>query len=397
MRSRTLGLVAVACLLLAAVPAHAAVDPAAIAKALGSDPLYVDPAFEDAIRPSDLRRLRTALKTANEPVYLAVVPIVPGDRFDGEPRALLSALRGRLGRPGVYATYRDYLITASDDANLQQRASMAAYVASFEGPYREPIASELLRFVRALDDPRLNARYEAQQGEADRGPAARGASGDDDGGGVPLWLVIVAGAVVLAIAGGAIGRRRGARAAPEAPPLLPDRVFEHARRAQLHELRDRAEQEVIAFADAIDTAPDPSPGAAQAAYGRALDASSAATKLLEREPRTVELAGVLVLIDRGREQLRAAVDATAGRRHEASPPLCFFDPLHGRATGEARWTQRDVWCCDACARDLRAGRNPQVLREDGRPWFERDGALAATGLGHFSDDLASRLLRGDAP
>lgn len=397
MRAASAVLLAIA-LALAAAPAHAAVSPARIAALLRADPLYVDPAYEGAVRPADRRRLRAALRAADEPVYLALVPLVDGDRFDGEPRTFIAALRGRLGRSGIYATYKDYVTAESDDPQLTQRASMASYVGSFEGPYGEPAATKLLRFVRALDDPRLKARYEAQQRDVGRGKAARSDDqGDGDGGGVPVWLIVIAAIAVLAVAGGALGRRRGARPAPDAPPLLPDRVFEHAREARLEELRDRAEQEEIAFGAAIDAAPDPPPGAAQAAYGRALDASSAASKLFERATSSIELAGVLVLIDRGREQLRAAADLAVRGRHRASAPLCFFNPLHGRAAGDVRWADRRVQACDACTRDLRAGRDPDVLRESGVPWFERDGVLAATGLGQFSDDLAQRLLRGDAP
>ena len=51
--------------------------------------------------------------------------------------------------------------------------------------------------------------------------------------------------------------------------------------------------------------------------------------------------------------------------------------------------------CQACRNDLRAGRPPDALRDDGRVWFETDSLWARTGFGVFEPDLAERVLRGE--
>lgn len=78
-------------------------------------------------------------------------------------------------------------------------------------------------------------------------------------------------------------------------------------------------------------------------------------------------------------------------------PLCFYDPRHGRGT--ARVTLREeleVPACRACAADVRAGRTPDVLRDGTRPWLETESPWARTGLGLRDDELAARVLRGEA-
>ncbi len=390
-------LVVLAGVLTATEAARAAVDTAAIARALRSDPLYVDPALDDLVTPGERARLRRALRARGDRTVVAVVPVVRGDRFDGQPSAFLAALQARANRPGIYVVYADYISAASTDPAQDERVRLAATVGSFEGDYDAPVAAKLTTFLDALDDPDVRARADRAEGVLDRPAATPTPAPEPPDGGFPAWLAVVLGAAALAFVAGVLGRRRLAGPAPDAPPLLPDRVFEHARRAEREELHDRARDEVVALAGAVDAARRPSDPGAVAAYERALDAAAAASKLLDRARRIVELAAVLVLVDDAREQLRAAADLGAGRRHRAGRRLCFFDPLHGRATKDGRWNEQRVQACTACARDMRAGRDPEVLREDGRPWFEGAGAIAATGLGHFAADLPARLARGDDP
>jgi hypothetical protein len=104
-----------------------------------------------------------------------------------------------------------------------------------------------------------------------------------------------------------------------------------------------------------------------------------------------DLAGVLALAQEGR-------DALAG-----SPglPLCFFNPLHGRAALRTGWRplgrrdRLDVAVCQDCADALRGRRAPEVLTDragDGRtvPYFELPAGLSvwsATGYGSLASPL----------
>ncbi len=379
MIGRALALAVVLAALLAA-PAGAGESVARIARALERSPLYVEPGARTSLRPADRARLLAAIPAAPDPVYVVLVP-----------KERLPAVSRRLDRPGVYVTVESNDVEAlavgvDDDPSYQ-----AAYVVNHESGLGEPARARLPRFLRALSDPKLAERYERVRDELRGGgtpPVTPGQVPEDDDGGL-AWPVAAGIAALLALlaAGAVVAWRRGsARQAAQLPPVLPERVFEQARTSAERELRESIETQLVAFAEALDktSAPDSEP--AQESYQRALDSYSAARKALDEATGTPDLAGSLVLIDRGRAAL-------AGARPQ---PICFFNPLHGHALQPVSWKGDErVPACRECTTAVRGGEAPDVLLDDGRPYFERDGVWARTGYGAFSDDLAERILRGD--
>jgi hypothetical protein len=214
---------------------------------------------------------------------------------------------------------------------------------------------------------------------------------------------------VAALAGLAVWRwRRTGRVQTVTNPLLLSRtVLASAERADEDQLREQAAHEVVTFGELLDgTDIDVSRPEAHAAMTRALDAYQAAGKVVDAARGVPDLAGVLVLVDRGRDALASADALSAGRREIPPSPLCFFNPLHGDSTVTTGWRpvgQRStlrVRTCAACAKAVRAHRTPEVLaaRVDGRPvpYFEVEGDVwAETGYGQLRDDLVHRILRGD--
>lgn len=163
-------------------------------------------------------------------------------------------------------------------------------------------------------------------------------------------------------------------------------VFALAETADAERVRRQAQEAVVAFGAELEGAP-PSDD-----LDRALDAYQAATMVLDAATSLVDLAGVLVLVNRGR----------------GGPPLCFFNPLHGPSAQQVAWRligtreQLQVHACTSCRRAISRRRPPAVLPDTVNkkrvPYLDVDperSVWAATGFGVFSDDLVERILRGD--
>lgn len=403
--------VALAALVAAAAPAAAVTTPGQIAEKLRRAPLVIDASLDDAVPDAQRRAVLRAIDVAPYPVWVVLVPLTAGDRYGGDASRFLSVIHGRLGRDGVYVTVNERVLTARaygvDDQ--QPDLSKASTVANFESDdFDEPQIDKVRRLVEVLRAPDLSARYartEARLAERrKRSPLAPSqtseeAEDDDSGAG---WLLPVGGGLVALLALGGLplarrrGRRRHARPAPEDAPVIPARVFEHARTAQAGDLREEIEARLVAFAEHIDREEVPSREAAQERQQHALDAYAAARRVLQLKPRMVDLVGALVLVEDGSRSLAAAEALEAGRLAPSPAPLCFFDPRHPGETRPVGWERGlTVAACPACKADLRARRSPDTLLDAGRPWFETDSLWARTGFGAFEPDLAQRVLRGE--
>lgn len=416
-RVRTSSFVALVVLVTLAMPggAGAATPTATVARELQRSPLFVDPAFADTVPPALQARLARSARTAPGRVRIALVPLVAGDQYNGDARAFLTAVRARLPareRDGIFVAAEDrYLRVVTfrdgerDDGATVEAALQLANEASgrdYDRSYAERVAvflreirrspAELAAAVKAQDEAqrRRSARYARENGE-------RSADGGD---GAPGWIVPVVALLVVGLGAALVvlvarRTRRGARAAQAPLPVLPDRVFEHARAAQRADLAEDADRELLGLAALLDEAPVPSSSSAQDAYQRALDAYTAARRRMTADAPTVELVGVLVLVDHARDHLAQAAALDAGRRPPARTPLCFFNPLHGRSARRVAWGDGlRVPACAACAADVRARRTPDALRDGGRPYFEGDTVWARTGYGAFEDDLVGLVARG---
>lgn len=393
--------------------AHAA-RPAEVARTLERSPLFVDPAYSDAVGAGDRKALRRELEALGGPTRLILAPVVPGDAADGRARTLIALVRERLrgageDAGGSYLVIDDgYVSTSTFSGDTETVRGPAGDAASLVNgrdsaqSYREPVGATALELVRQLrrspkalaaDVVTLRTRQEREY--RDRQSKA-GADGGDNG---TLWALIAVVAVVLAAGAAAVAvllRRRGARVADGPLPVIPDRVFEHARAARRADLREQADQQLVALAGALDDQDVPDDETAQEAYQEALDAMTAARRRLSPDAPSVDLVGVLVLVDRARGLLASAAAIDAGRRPPAPEPLCTFNPLHGRASGTVEWKpDLRVPACATCTADLRAGRTPDALRDGDRPYFEADTVWARTGYGALTGDLVARVSRGE--
>jgi hypothetical protein len=385
---------------LVVLPAHAwaATPPKSIARALARSPLFVDPAFDGARPAAQRASLLRALRAASRPVYVAFVPIVAGDEYDGDAHDFLAVLHDQLGRDGIYVTVSDGLLVHREYGGTYDQylvVSAASSVTSREAPSDEAPLAYVRRFVDALEDPDIVKRANPQPDTPAKAP--------DDGGGADatgLILGIIGAVLLLAIVVAVLragrGRRGGAHYAEQPLPVLPRHVFENARAAAQEDLREQARAAVIDFAAALDPVSPPAGPAAAREYDVALDASATASRVLEHAHTVPDLVGVLALIDRGYAALAAAQALAAGRSPAPAQPLCFFNPLHGRAQRRVAWSDGPhVPACGECAKAVKRGDPPDALRDGRRPYMECDTVWAHTGYGAFADDLVGRVARGE--
>lgn len=397
-RARAARAALVATLLLVAAPgrAEAVGSVAPAANGLRESRLYIASAVAETIDTRSRRRLARSLAGRGEPIFVALVAFAPGDRFDGDGPRFLTALAGRLQRPGVYVTYdgRGILWTRGHRVRrgVEDRAQQAAHVVNLESRFDGPPGPRLKSFLAVLDDADLPARERRATADfnkrvgSSRPPASRddgGSSsgrGDEDGGvSGGLAAVIGAGLVVLVAAAVVLARRRRGARPVDDRPVLPRRVFSLAREATREDLAERADAMLIALASIIDAAPP------SADTQRALDAYEAAKRALASEERDVpDLVGALVCIDAGRAALSS--------EGELRPP-CTYDPRHGPAAGPPVCVRgTDLRLCKACRADVEAGRPADVLRDGaGRPYFDADTPWAASGYGAWSDPVRAVL------
>ncbi|MGX6449053.1 hypothetical protein ACVU7I_13450 [Patulibacter sp. S7RM1-6] len=400
-----------------AVPAaSAAIDTARIAQVLERTGVYVDPSFDEVVRPAQRRRIARLVAAATPRTYVVLVRLQKGDRFDGQDNRFLAALRGRLEGEAADAVFvlrggldrLDVADWSTGRPAYPSRATQAERVVAYEDVAGkdpdEPLGTQIERYFAVVGDANLERRAARAKGGDDdtadgRVPTLEDSGADAAGSGssrVPTLFLVLVAVLVLAVVGLLLARRRGARPADDALPVLPDRVFEHARAAQRSGLRLDAETELLRLSELLDAQPVPDREEAQIAYGRALDGYAAARRTLTRTDRIVDVVGVLVLVDLARAELARAQDLEAGRRTRRRQPLCFFDPLHGRARRTVAWERGlEVPACAACAAAASGGGRPDVLRDGDGPYFEGDTVWARTGFGAFDDDLIGRVSRGD--
>jgi len=382
------------------------------AAALERSPVVVSAPYDAVITPAAERRLVRKIKALDQPILMALVPLVEGDQFNGDARAFVSTLRDRMNRDGIYVAVDNRYLRAFEyragETFYRGSAEDAMQLANYANPdgsratdaYDRTLLERAERFLDnlALPAAELEKRTAAFESQRDQ-QISRG--NDPRDGGSALATVLVGGAILL-IAGFLVHRARrrsGARPASSALPVLPDRVFEHARAAQRANLREDADDELMKLSKVLDDQPMPKKPAAQDAYQRALDAYAAARRRTGTEAPTVDLVGALVLVDHARHDLATAAAVDAGKKPRKRPALCVFDPLHGRADRNVRW-QHDgrrlqVPACTACATAVERGADPDALRDGDRPYFEADSVWARTGFGAFSDDLVERVARGE--
>ncbi|MGW6201435.1 hypothetical protein ACWF0M_35175 [Kribbella sp. NPDC055110] len=407
-----LGRLALACLaaaltLLVATPAQAgtaARTPAErareIATALTKDPVYIDPAYKTALPATLLDNLRTKAKALGYPVYTVVLPLTPSDEFQGEESTALTLVMDALRLPGLYVVVdggsRFPWYETRDLPQVSEEKLQAARTRALDDEGYDAGPTEVLaRMYELLAQPGI-AKTSARPNSS---TPSRNDDSEPAGHGRIVALSIVGGLVVLVGLGLVIGRTRGSGGGREQTFRIPPHVAATVAAERRRRLTQDTTAELTALGSELAALPT-TEGAGLVHQQAALDDHAAASKVLDSSPGLVDLVGAMVLLDKARREYDAAVASAAGRRVDAVPDLCAFNPLHGRSSGrptkvESDGTTLTLPLCNECRQALKRRSAPASLPgKDGPYWYE-DTLWARTFFGTTGDDLAAAVSRGE--
>jgi len=330
---RALLLFAVAVLVFAPTAAAATYLDAA-AEALGSDPVYVDPAAEAKVSASDAARLRDRIANSDAgPIYIAVVHAAARNEAGGDATDWLRMLADRLDRRGTYAVVVGNQFRAG--STLLERGEAARLATeAFQKQHEQGVGATLLAFV-------------------DEVAAARnGSGGDSNPDDTSFWPIL---AVAGAGAGGFVLLRRRRRARREREALVAGKAV--------------AQEDMLALADDIraldlDVEMPDVDSDAKEHYGRSVDAYERADRAYDTARRPQDLAAVASALEEGRYEMASAKAVLEGREPPERRPPCFFDPRHGPSDRNVLWAPpggepREVPACAADALRIEQGGDPE--------------------------------------
>jgi len=388
-----------------------------IAAALKDDPVLVQQVFGNGDAAGAAERIRATVAESEHPIYVALVAD-PGGLADKLPsQDLASKLHKRLG-DGYYIVQvtRSILMVEGwgvpDPVSLSLARNDAVQAVTEANMHLEPGRLRVTPTAEALIVSEMAVDGEPFAMDPDRAIEIANLPGnvapedysllDDSEPATPGSRAVIATAVGVGTL--LVGlrlllwltapRRRGPRGAAASWTVTD---------LDLADLVARAEQETTRLSHDLAKAP-PGPYADTAAgYQSAADSvlrglmTPAEPGGRRYGPQLREAVGALVLAQAGRAEL-----GRHGRKEDPGPYRpCFFDPLHGRATGTVDVPGRgdlEVPACRPCAASVSNGRTPDALafafpsRRRPRPYYEERTVWARTGYGALDDAWWSTLL-----
>jgi hypothetical protein len=344
------------------------------ARALESNPVYVEPGAERAISGSEAGRLRRQIRSDHAgPMYIAVLSSDAADEAGGDADAALRKLALSVGEPGTYAAVIGDSFRAGSTGGVLDRGEAGKLAAdAFEGQQEAGTAAVLEDFIRRVGDAR-----------------AGGGGGDSGSGGFPAGLL-----ALLAIPAALFGFSRWRRRKQE--------------QADLEQVRHVARDDVVALGDDIRSLdldmdmPNADPEAKEH-YGVAVDRYSRASEALDRARRPADVQPVTELLEEGRWAMEAAKAEMEGRPAPERRPPCFFDPRHGPSVRDVEWappggTPRQVPACAADAVRVDEGEDPSFRQVpvNGQmvPYWQAGPAFGPWAGGFFGGGLLPGLFIG---
>lgn len=336
---------------------------------LQESPVFVSDSIGRRVDDAARLELERQVEAMPFPTYLVVIPNLSEDYLSADDR--LALLRDGLGEDGLYVVSDDrasYVELAAYGVQLPMRAHDITQAAYWDFDRNDP-APEKLDYVLAL-----------ARGEARMPRAERAAIPPDEGGPIPtpyrepehsnagLGFAIIGvftfGAGLSATVLERRRRRRLSRGRKLAGSLPAANVRELASKAHARLARD------------IDRTKRPDE--------RALDLEVAASMALDRQGKAIDDLGALMLAERGREALKGS-----------ERQRCYFDPRHSGKATPTRWSTGraaiEVPACKACAAAIAAGKVPDSLWDEDRPYWQRETVWARTGFGALRRDMRGAL------
>jgi hypothetical protein len=397
---------------LAAVPAGARTTqtPAErareIATALTKDPLYVDPAYKNGL-PENLRAdLRTKASALGFATYTIILPLTPSDAFQGKESNVLTLVIDALKKPGLYVVVnggerfpwfkaQGLPQFTEDNDQLNNAREHALDDTGYDAGPTETVA----KFYELLAGPPLGP---VDTKKPVRPPVSSGDSDSDsesesEGSGASVFLIVMGSIAALVVLGLVIGLRRRPRRREKAFSI-PPHVAQTVAAEQRRRLTRETTAELTTLGSELAALPSTA-GQGLQHQQAALDAHHAAGKVLDSSQDLVDLVGAMVLLDQARREYDQAVAISEDRKVVVVPPLCAFNPLHGRASGRLTQVESDgttvaLPLCAECRRALKSGTAPKSLPGEDGPYWHGDDLWARTFFGNLTDDLPAAVMRG---
>lgn len=364
-------------------------DFSAIAEALQTSPVYIDPSVSDAVTEADLAALSGDLQARDEVFHVIVIPLEIGSSWSEAQVATL--VHRELQDPGQYVVSRvsydgrwDLTVVpsgVSEDRQLWYASNAAGNI------YPGDLGQQLLELFALYDAGEAEAVWDAQMETS----GVRQPSSTEEDGALPVpidgWVVGALGMAAL-ITAVVVWRRRLRR---QGRLTLTKRTLGRISAAQSESWRRRADEALARLGEEIGRH-EISAEADRAAWTAALDHYDVASAALARSADAADSLGAIVVAERGLDALEAALD------HRTWQPTrgCFFNPLHEAASTEVAWETEagsiKAPACGACAQDMKRGREPEFLNLPYReavvhytdahaePW-------SSTGFGALDEDL----------
>lgn len=370
-----------------------------IKDALQVDGVWVSPSLRADVTKSDEARIEKAVDAAKpKSVYVALVEVPYDDpQLHGDVPTMFAIINDDTGLDGTFIGVEGYEkpTVAVEVIGGERSDEYAGWVAQQRHP--DDLTDQVVDAVTLIDKGNAMSVYDRLEGSGqDTKTAQEGESSfaEDEDSGLSTGLIVglVIAVIIAVIAVGLFVRTRRQRSA-KAGFALPANVLTTVRAAERRRLLKRAKQDALRLGERIDAAPM---DGASDAWQAALDHYDKARRILDHAPSPADVVGAIVLVERG----SAALDSALANRDWTPATPCYFNPLHGRATGTARWGSEqggvDVPACKACGDAVDAGRTPDALDflQDGVPhhYFTLDlEPWSSTGYGALDPDLLGRV------
>lgn len=344
-------------LVISAPAASAAPDVSQAAAALRSgDPVYVDPAAENALSASETADLTQQVLDTGLPIYVAVLPASAAG--GGTGAETLVALKDAVALGGVYAVIvGDEFRAASTNGTVTDLSTQA---------FREQRANGAYAVLSSFVD--LTAQRFG-------GTTSSGAEGGGAGAAVFLLILLAGGAIVVVVLVRRSRRKRAAELVAVRATVDAD-ITEYGERLAALDLRD----------------PDMD-DAARADLQRALDGYDRAKTAVARMSSASDAQQVTTALEDGRYALACAQARLDNQPLPERRPPCFIDPRHGPSVADVLWAppglgERDVPMCAACRTTVEAGGQPAALEVatagGTRPYYQAGPEFGPYAQGYYS-------------
>jgi hypothetical protein len=335
--------------------------------------VYVHPDTKHLTAAEAGRLERQIEQQGRGPIYVAILPARARDEADGTATGVVLELNRRVittNPPAVHAVVVGNQFRA---VNRDIPAGDLA-TAAFRAHRAEGVFAVLSDFVRRV-------------GEARRAPVAvEPETAEDEGGGVPFWLLFwgaVAGAIGLYVL------RRWRR-----------------RTQQLADVKAAAREDLVALAEDVteleaESERDPE---AKEAYVRAMYAYQRADDRFDKARSPRDLGKVSASLAEARFEMATAKALLEGKPAPEPRPPCFFNPRHGPSVRDVVWERpfgglAKVPACERDAALIAAGEQPDVrtvpVGRERRPFWDAPAYYDPWTAGYIGA-VAGVVLAGSA-